>query len=59
MDFIDKTGHIFSLDEYASYPEGYLYNENKYVFWMESNYTDLSVQLVVHSRKLFPFQNPS
>jgi hypothetical protein len=38
MEFIDSTGHIFSLDDYNSYPNGYEYNENQYIFWMENEY---------------------
>lgn len=34
MEFIDKTGHIFSLNSYSEYPTGYEYEENPYVFWI-------------------------
>lgn len=39
MEFIDHTGHIFSLPEYSSYPIGWEYNENDYIFWIESQST--------------------
>lgn len=34
MEFVDNTGHIFSLNEFSEYPNGYLYDESPYVFWM-------------------------
>ena len=40
MEFVDNTGHIFSLPHYDSYPYGYEYNENKYVFWIDSTTTN-------------------
>lgn len=44
MEFCDSTGHIFSLQDYSSYPQGYEYNENEYIFWFEAEYnTKLSV----------------
>lgn len=36
MNFLDRTGHIFSLDSYDQYPIGYEYQENPYIFWFES-----------------------
>lgn len=39
MEFIDHTGHLFSLPEYTSYPIGWEYEENDYVFWIESQST--------------------
>ena len=35
MEFIDHTGHIFSLTSYSSYPTGYEYKEFDYVFNVE------------------------
>lgn len=37
MEFIDHTGHIFSMKDWSSYPVGYEYNINDYVFWLDSN----------------------
>lgn len=34
MNFIDHTGHIFSLPSYRTYPAGYEYDEQKYIFWL-------------------------
>lgn len=36
MNFIDRTGHIFSLTSYDEYPIGYEYQETPYKFWFES-----------------------
>ena len=38
MNFIDHTGHIFSLESYEVEPIGYEYEENKYIFWFDSEY---------------------
>lgn len=44
MEFIDHTGHIFSLPDYSQYPVGYEYSENPYVFWLSDDYSsNLSV----------------
>lgn len=39
MEFIDHTGHVFSLPSYSKKPIGYEYNTNDYIFWMNSEYT--------------------
>ena len=36
MEFLDRTGHIFSIDSYSSYPVGYEYQESDYIFWFNS-----------------------
>ena len=36
MDFLDKTGHIFSLQSYNTYPIGYEYEETPYIFWFNT-----------------------
>lgn len=36
MDFLDKTGHIFTLDSYENYPIGYEFQENDYIFWFDT-----------------------
>ena len=38
MQFIDHTGHIFSLPSYKSNPIGYEYDMNEYIFWVDSEY---------------------
>ena len=38
MNFIDHTGHIFSLESYSMQPIGYEYDENKYIFWFDTEY---------------------
>lgn len=43
MEFIDNTGHIFSLKSYNEKPIGYEYNENPYIFWIDSNTSKLSI----------------
>ena len=44
MNFIDRTGHIFSLTHYDQYPIGYEYQETPYIFWFDSeNSSKLSV----------------
>ena len=37
MDFIDRTGHIFSLESYSSLPIGYEYQETPYIFRFKSD----------------------
>ena len=39
MEFIDHTGHIFSLPSYNEYPVGYEYDTNDYIFWINNEYT--------------------
>lgn len=39
MEFIDNTGHIFSLPSFDEYPFGYEYEENAYTFWFDDIYT--------------------
>ena len=34
MEFVDNTGHIFSLPSFNQKPIGYEYEENDYVFWL-------------------------
>lgn len=38
MEFIDKTGHIFSLQSFDSYPTGYEYETFDYIFYLEDEY---------------------
>lgn len=37
MNFLDHTGHIFSLQSYESFPSGYEYDEQPYIFWINDN----------------------
>ena len=37
MEFLDNSGHIFSLTSYNQKPIGYEYDENPYVFYMNDN----------------------
>ena len=39
MEFVDNTGHIFSLPSYKEKPIGYEYEEYSYVFWIDANNT--------------------
>ena len=44
MDFINNTGHIFSLPSYKEKPIGYEYEEYSYIFWFDSlNASKLSI----------------
>ena len=43
MEFVDNTGHIFSLKSYSEKPIGYEYEENSYIFWIDSNTSKLSI----------------
>lgn len=38
MEFIDHTGHIFSIPSYSEKPVGYQYDVNKYIFWINNPY---------------------
>lgn len=58
MEFIDKTGHIFSLPSYSSYPTGYEYDESPYIFWVNetgklsiNNYYIKTIRVVIDSTK--------
>lgn len=37
MNFIDHTGHIFTLPSYKTYPSGYEYDEQHYIFWLNES----------------------
>ena len=37
MNFIDHTGHIFSLPSYKAFPVGYEYDEQPYIFWLNES----------------------
>lgn len=39
MQFIDHTGHLFSMPSYSSKPIGYEFDETDYVFWMNTEYS--------------------
>ncbi len=39
MEFIDHTGHIFSLTSFDVYPTGYEYETFEYIFYLEDEYT--------------------
>lgn len=39
MNFIDNTGHTFSLPSYSSKPIGYEYQNPQYIFWMDNDKT--------------------
>ena len=43
MEFIDNTGHIFSLSSYKEKPIGYEYDEDAYIFWIDANTSYLSI----------------
>ena len=43
MEFLDNTGHIFSLKSYNEKPIGYEYDETPYIFWIDSTTSKLSV----------------
>ena len=40
MDFIDVSGHLFTLPSYSYKPIGFEYDENEYTFWIDSNNTN-------------------
>lgn len=39
MDFIDNSGHIFSLPSYSEEPIGHEFEENDYIFWIDNEIT--------------------
>lgn len=43
MEFINNTGHIFSLPSFNEKPIGYEYEEYSYVFWIDTKNSRLSV----------------
>ena len=57
MDFLDNSGHIFSLQSFYEEPIGYEFEETKYIFWIDSantnylsinNYYAKSINLVIY-----------
>ena len=60
MEFIDRTGHIFSLPHYSSNPIGYEFDENPYVFWFDNMFgPNLSVDCyyIKPIKLLLPIEN--
>lgn len=43
MEFVDNSGHIFSLPSYNKQPIGYEFEETPYIFWFNNNGLNLSV----------------
>ena len=43
MEFVDNTGHIFSIKSYNEKPIGYEYEETNYIFWIDANTSKLSI----------------
>ena len=43
MEFINNTGHIFSLPSFNEKPIGYEYEEYSYIFWIDTENSRLSV----------------
>jgi len=39
MDFLDNSGHVFSLPSYSEEPIGHEFEENDYIFWLDNNVT--------------------
>ena len=37
MNFLDRSGHIFSLPSYSYEPNGHEYEENDYIFWIDNS----------------------
>ena len=37
MEFIDSTGHVFSLPSYDNEPIKFKYTENEYIFWLKES----------------------
>ena len=36
MEFLDNSGHIFSVESYKTKPIGYEFNESSYIFWIDN-----------------------
>lgn len=54
MQFIDHTGHQFTLPEYQNRPVGYEFDIDKYVFWLNSDTT--THKLAVHNAYIMPIR---
>lgn len=55
MEFLDHTGHIFSLPSYTDYPTGYEYDEHPYIFWInESGKLSINNYYIKPIRIVFP-----
>ena len=54
MNFIDTTGHVFSLPSYDDIPLHLKYKEGDYVFWLKdqeisiNNYYILPIRMIVN-----------
>ncbi len=58
MEFIDHTGHVFTIASYKSFPTGYMFSENPYIFWINDigklsvkNYYLKSIKIILDSNK--------
>lgn len=64
MDFIDVTGHVFSLPSYDDKPLHLKYKEGDYVFWLKdqeisiNNYYILPIRMIINVNDiLFKYDN--
>lgn len=56
MEFIDHTGHVFSLPSYDDEPIELKYTENDYVFWINQNPVSIGNYYILPIRFLIEFE---
>ena len=55
MEFIDHTGHIFSLPSYEDNPISLQYTENDYIFWLKDNQVSINNYYILPIRFLLDY----
>lgn len=56
MEFIDSTGHVFSLPTYNDKPVIYEYKENDYIFWLSNDKVSINNYFVKPIRFIIPIE---
>ena len=56
MEFIDSTGHVFSLPTYNDKPVIYEYKENDYIFWLSNDKVSINNYFIKPIRFIIPIE---
>ena len=56
MEFIDSTGHVFSLPTYNDKPVIYEYKENDYIFWLSNDKVSINNYFIKPIRFIVPIE---
>jgi len=57
MEFIDHTGHVFSLPTFDDKPIAIQYTENDYIFWIKDNPVSINNYYILPIRFLLDYDN--